>query len=38
MLVVEDEPLIAMDIESQLAAAGAIVVGPVGIMEHALRI
>ena len=38
VLVVEDESLIAMDIESQLAAAGAIVVGPVGIMSTAAHL
>ena len=31
VLVVEDEPLIALEIEAELAAAGATVLGPVGI-------
>src|SRR5690606_33618202 len=35
ILVVEDEPLIAMEIEAQLAAAGCTVVGTAGTVEKA---
>ena len=38
VLVVEDEPLIALEIEAELAAAGATVLGPVGIKEDAARL
>lgn len=37
ILVVEDEPLLAMDIAGQLQEAGAYVVGPVASVEAALR-
>ena len=30
VLVVEDEPLVALEIEAELADAGAVVVGPAG--------
>lgn len=36
ILVVEDEPLIAMDIESELTEAGFSVVGTVGTVQDAL--
>ncbi len=35
ILLVEDEPLVAMDVESQLLAAGCIVVGPAPTVERA---
>jgi PAS domain S-box-containing protein len=35
ILVIEDEPLVAMDLESTLAAAGCKVVGPAGTLEQA---
>jgi hypothetical protein len=38
VLVVEEEPLVALEIETELAAAGANVVGPVGIIEAAARL
>jgi PAS domain S-box-containing protein len=38
ILVIEDEPLVAMDIESQLCAEGYEVVGPVGDFESAKRL
>ncbi len=38
VLVVEDEPLVAMDIEAQLAAAGAVVVGPATAVDRALQL
>ena len=38
VLVVEDEPLIALEIEAELAAAGATVLGPVGIHGAAARL
>lgn len=38
MLVVEDEPLVAMDVEESLTAAGYEVVGPAGNLEHAKRL
>ncbi|MFT3975439.1 MAG: PAS domain S-box protein [Amaricoccus sp.] len=38
VLVVEDEALIAMDIEAQLAAAGWDVVGPAGTIDEALAL
>ena len=38
VLVVEDEPLLAMEIESELAEAGAAVVGPAGTLEAAARL
>jgi len=38
VLVVEDEPLLAMEIESELADAGAAVVGPAGTLEAAARL
>jgi DNA-binding response OmpR family regulator len=36
ILVVEDEPLLAMVIADALAAAGAVVLGPVGTVKEAL--
>ena len=38
VLVVEDEPLVAMEIETQLTAAGVAVVGPVGLADAAARL
>lgn len=38
VLVVEDEALIAMDIEAQLTTAGYEVVGPAGTIEEAIRL
>ena len=38
VLVVEDEPLIALEIEAELTAAGATVLGPVGMKEVAARL
>jgi len=38
LLVVEDEPLVALEIEAELADAGAVVVGPVGTLEAAARL
>ncbi len=38
VLVVEDEPLIAMDIEGTLSAHGFSVVGPAGTLEGALKL
>lgn len=38
MLVIEDEPLVAMDLVSTLEDAGAEVVGPVGSVDEALQI
>ena len=38
MLVVEDEPLVALEIETELAEAGATVVGPAGTLEAAARL
>ena len=38
VLVVEDEPLVAMDIQSTLSAAGCDVVGPAGTLEEAKRL
>ena len=38
MLVVEDEPLVAMDLEESLAAAGYDVVGPAGNLAHAKKL
>jgi CheY-like chemotaxis protein len=38
ILLVEDEPLVAMDIEAQLMAAGIEVLGPVGTIEKALQL
>jgi DNA-binding response OmpR family regulator len=35
ILVIEDEPLVAMDLESSLMAAGCEVVGPAGTIEEA---
>jgi PAS domain S-box-containing protein len=37
ILVVEDEPLLALDVASSLAAAGIVVVGPAATVEEALR-
>jgi CheY-like chemotaxis protein len=37
ILVVEDEPLLALDVASSLAAAGIAVVGPAATVEEALR-
>jgi PAS domain S-box-containing protein len=36
VLIVEDEPLVAIDIEEQLTAAGAVVVGPAASVDRAL--
>lgn len=36
VLVVEDDPLIALDVECELIAAGARVIGPVATLEHAM--
>ena len=38
ILVVEDEPLVAMDMQSMLNAAGCDVVGPAGTLEEAKRL
>jgi len=38
VLVVEDEPLVAMDMQSMLNAAGCVVVGPAGTMDEARRL
>lgn len=38
VLVVEDEPLVALDISATLEAAGVVVVGPVGNRDDALRL
>jgi PAS domain S-box-containing protein len=38
VLVVEDEPLVALEIETELVEAGATVVGPVGTIEAAARL
>ena len=38
VLVVEDEPLVALEIEAELTDAGAVVVGPVGSLEAAARL
>jgi PAS domain S-box-containing protein len=38
LLVVEDEPLVALEIEAELTDAGAVVVGPVGSVEAAARL
>jgi PAS domain S-box-containing protein len=38
VLIVEDEPLIAMDIEGTLSAHGLSVVGPAGTLEGALKL
>jgi hypothetical protein len=38
VLVIEDEPLVALELESELAEAGAIVLGPVGTLEAAARL
>ena len=38
ILLVEDEPLLAMDVESSLAAAGYRVVGPAATAAEALRL
>jgi CheY-like chemotaxis protein len=38
VLVVEDEPLVALEIETELTEAGAIVLGPVGTLEAAARL
>jgi CheY-like chemotaxis protein len=38
ILLVEDEPLIAMDIESQLISAGCEVIGPAGTVTRAKRL
>ena len=36
ILVIEDEPMLAMDVEASLSAAGFRVIGPVGPTAHAL--
>jgi PAS domain S-box-containing protein len=38
ILLIEDEPLVAMDIEAQLASAGCQVIGPAGTAERARRL
>jgi PAS domain S-box-containing protein len=38
ILVIEDEPLVAMDLESSLQAAGCEVVGPAGTLVHAMSL
>lgn len=38
ILIVEDEPLVAMDMQSMLNAAGCVVVGPAGTLEEARRL
>jgi PAS domain S-box-containing protein len=38
VLVVEDEPLVAMDLEESLSAAGCEVIGPAGNLEQARRL
>jgi DNA-binding response OmpR family regulator len=38
ILVVEDEAIIAMLVEDELAEAGAVVVGPAGTVDDALRL
>lgn len=38
ILVVEDEPLLALDLESELSAAGFDVVGPAGSVARALSL
>ena len=38
ILVVEDEPLVAMDMEASLTAAGCEIVGPAGTLDHARRL
>ena len=37
-LIVEDEPMVAMDMQSMLGAAGCIVIGPAGTLEEAKRL
>jgi CheY-like chemotaxis protein len=38
VLLIEDEPLVAMDLESSLQAAGCQVVGPAGTLAHAMSL
>ena len=38
LLVVEDEPLVALEIEAELTEEGAVVVGPAGSLEAAMRL
>ncbi len=38
VLIVEDEPLVAMDMAETLSSAGFAVVGPAGMMDEALRL
>jgi PAS domain S-box-containing protein len=38
ILVVEDEPLVAMDMQSMLSAAGCTVLGPAGTLQEARRL
>jgi PAS domain S-box-containing protein len=38
ILVVEDEPLVALDLEEQLSAAGCEIVGPAGTIESARKL
>ena len=38
VLVVEDEPLVALEVETELVEAGATVVGPAGTLEAAARL
>lgn len=38
VLVVEDEPVVAMEMEAQLASAGCIVIGPAGRIDRALAL
>jgi hypothetical protein len=38
LLVVEDEPMVALELEAELTDAGAVVIGPVGTVEAAARL
>ena len=38
IMIVEDEPLVAMDMQSMLSAAGCQVIGPAGTMDEAKRL
>lgn len=38
ILLVEDEPLVAMEIESELSSAGCHIVGPAGTVGHAMQL
>src|SRR5262249_42254672 len=37
ILIVEDEPLVALDMQSMLSSAGCAIIGPVGSIEDAKR-